>query len=180
MTDLGALPGHTYSAAAGINDGGVVVGESWSVNPDWTTASRRACVWSTDGSVVDLGRGGARAVNSAGQVVGQADGRAFRWTAGIGKEDLGALPGGSRSAAYAINNAGVVVGTAWVGAEYVSQRAIVYTNGSGLVDLNSLLAPTAQGWGLAEARGINNVGDVVGWGYRNGERRAFALKTPCY
>jgi probable HAF family extracellular repeat protein len=50
------------------------------------------------------------------------------------------------------------------------------SNGSGMIDLNTRAANPA-GWNLAEALAINNKGQIVGWGYYNGSRRAFLL-TP--
>lgn len=57
----------------------------------------------------------AHAINDQGEIVGESCtqdclSRAFRWTATTGLEDLGTLPGYTRSGAYAIDNAGRVFG----------------------------------------------------------------------
>jgi probable HAF family extracellular repeat protein len=137
-TQLGVLPGGTFSRAFGINDYGQVAG--WSASD--TTSFYEALLWSpssphsTSGAMIDLGSftsnpGGsyAAAVNSQGWVTGQASnlgyfggaGHAFLWkpaspngTTGS-MMDLGSLavnsePGASQSWGLAINSSGVVVG----------------------------------------------------------------------
>ncbi len=114
MTDLGTLPGGTYSHAFGINNAGQVVGYA-------NTADHlvRAFLYS-DGTMTDLGTlpGGtnsyAYGINDAGQVVGisyndDSDIRAFLYSNGA-MMDLGTPPGGTTAYATAINNAGDVVG----------------------------------------------------------------------
>jgi probable HAF family extracellular repeat protein len=108
MHDLGVAG--TWSSAAGINDAGVVAGVGGSF------AER----WFPDGGVDSFGSFGgscryswANAINSTGQVVGYASTtgspHAFRWDPSTGLRDLGTL-GGPSSNAYAINEAGHVVG----------------------------------------------------------------------
>jgi hypothetical protein len=45
-----------------------------------------------------------------------------------------------------------------------------------MIDLNLLIDPTT-GWVLNEASGINESGQIVGWGLHNGQTRAFLI-TP--
>ena len=78
--------------------------------------------------------------------------------------DLGTLPGGTRSRAYGINNAGQVTG-------YSDGHAFVYSNGQ-MMDLNALIDP-ALGVTLLEGRGINDSGQIVA----NSAFRAYLL-TP--
>lgn len=54
-------------------------------------------------------------------------------------------------------------------------RAFLFDS-TGMRDLNSLIPDTA-GWTLVEARGINDAGQIVGYGRHNGQPRAFLL-TP--
>jgi probable HAF family extracellular repeat protein len=62
-------------------------------------------------TVTDLGQLSPTAINTWGQVVGNHNGQAYIWTFGH-KRALGLLPGGSFSWAGAINDFGVVAGTA--------------------------------------------------------------------
>jgi hypothetical protein len=50
------------------------------------------------------------------------------------------------------------------------------TSGLGLTDLNSLLDPDS-GWVLKTATAINDRGEIVGWGEKDGETHAFLLQT---
>lgn len=54
-------------------------------------------------------------------------------------------------------------------------HAALYTGGISC-DLNTLI-PSESGWELIGAYGINNEGQISGWGYYYGEPRAFRL-TP--
>ena len=86
--------------------------------------------------------------------------------------DLGTL-GVADSFAFDVNSNGVVVGSALNTAG--EPRAFVYSNGV-MTDLNTLLS-AGDGWVLQRASGINDQGQVVGWGINNGVRRAFLLNT---
>lgn len=135
-------------------------------------------------TITDLGpldghnRSEAYGISSNGQVAGLSlnfgiDGlppRAFLYSNGA-MTDLGTL--GGDSFGYGINNAGEVVGRS----EINSQRsaAFLYSNGV-MTDLNTLIDP-ASGWILGEARGINDAGQIVGFGLASGGVHAFLL-TP--
>jgi probable HAF family extracellular repeat protein len=86
--------------------------------------------------------------------------------------------GGSNSVAYCLNNAGMAVGMA----ETTSGRphAFMVSNSLGqvthMMDLNKLI-PTNSGWELMVAHGINDAGQIVGWGMHGGHTNAFLL-TP--
>jgi probable HAF family extracellular repeat protein len=84
---------------------------------------------------------------------------------------LGALPGDDASEARAINVTGHVVGRSGA-ADFSRSRAVLWQGGVP-VDLNSIAA--APGWALSSATGINDVGQVVGVGLRDGQIRAFRL-----
>src|SRR3990172_2397494 len=71
---------------------------------------------------------------------------------------LGTL-GGVGSAPGDINNQGEVVG--WAHASDGRRRAFVYTTQTGMVDLNAV-APLPDGWVARNARGINELGQIVG------------------
>jgi len=166
VSDLGTLPGALYSYAYGINDSGQVVGMAASVGHSYPHA-----VLFAGGAVSDLGTlpGGtnssATAINALGQIVGWsfADGgtdpHAFLLTNGQ-MLDLGL------GSALAINDNGDTVGSG----------AFFYSAGV-RSDLNALIDPTL-GWTLQDATGINDKGQIVGYGLSPaGETHAFLL-TP--
>ncbi len=115
--------------------------------------------------VVDLGvlRGGSarvHAISANGNAVGGSGfvygtGRhAFFWGQQHGIQDIGTLPGGDFSEAFAINNAGQVAGTSNTAS---SMRAFLWTSATGLQDLGTL--PRAN---ASQAYAINEAGQVVG------------------
>ena len=90
---------------------------------------------------------------------------AFRWTAGDGMQNLGALPGpGDFSEARGINDAGHVVGLS-AGTDF---RAFLWTPRAGMQNLGTL-----PGGDFSEAFGINNAGQVVGRATAASGDRAF-------
>lgn len=176
MQDLGTLGG-ADSWGLGINNAGQVVGYS---TPKGRVTTQ-AFLYS-NGMMQDLGTLGGSwsqgmGINDAGQVVGNsqtAEGnyRAFVYNNGL-MQSLGTL-GGTNSAGYTINNAGQVVGDSQTAGD-ADSRAFLYSNGV-MQDLNALI-PANSGWFLDGAFGINDVGQVTGFGIFNGQQQAF-LATP--
>jgi RHS repeat-associated protein len=194
MVDLGSQLGlPAPNGANAINDAGTVVGQM--TQPDGSHAFR----YNPSTGLEDLGLGGdgssftdfavyegsyGRDVNGQGQVAGDyTDGgmlRGFRYTDGVGFEDIGSLDVGMTHA-WGIGNSGTVVGTSWVPGTPATNdvrrfgHAVLFQDSiSGLVDLNGLIDPLA-GWTLHQA--IDIAGDfVVGTGERNGVLRAFRLR----
>ncbi|MET8282223.1 hypothetical protein [Micromonospora sp. NPDC005174] len=103
FTDLGQE--YFYEFTADFNNAGDVVG-GFNVPPQDYPCT---CVGGRlrDGVLTQIGSA-ALGINNRGQVVGAANGRAFRWQNGT-LTDLGTL-GGDRSHATAVNDRGVVVG----------------------------------------------------------------------
>jgi probable HAF family extracellular repeat protein len=79
--------------------------------------------------------------------------------------------GGDISYAYGINASGRVVGDSLTASG--DDHAFPYRNRM-MTDLHDLL-PAGSGWVLLSATGINNAGQIVGYGTRNGQTRAFLL-----
>jgi len=195
MTDLGTLGGQTSEALA-INGPGVVVGRAQLRSGDTHAFSWRK------GTMTDLGTLGgnhpgrssiARGVNDRGVVTGQSSSaadpalvHAFRWSADEGLQDLGTLSGGRNSFGLGVNEDGDIVGGSEIrGREF--HAFIVRARGNGkdagrgndkMVDLNDELdKKSGEGWVLTSATAINDRGQVIGYGTRNGRPAAFLL-TP--
>ncbi len=173
QTGLRSLPdlqpgGFTLGRA--INDLGVVVGLSEAGGGGFS-----AVAW-VGGSIRDLGRPAnftrseANAINNLGDVVGESQTavsgsihRATLWANGD-IVDLGELPGvQDYSLAYDINDDRQIVGYS-VGEPLGSlgRRATLWDDGQ-LLDLNNLIDPNS-GWLLYHADGINNRGEIIGFG----------------
>jgi probable HAF family extracellular repeat protein len=175
--DLGTFGGKQSDAIA-INDSGQVLGH---VYTEYHDGYKRAVLYD-GGATTELGTLGGQtsigvAINNAGLVVGYAqlsggEQRAFLYARGKMK-NLGTLPGGTQSFAYDIDERGRVVGSS--DAKDSPLRAFIFRDGS-MLDLNTLIPPNS-GWVLTEARGINEAGQIVGYGTRNGKQQAFLL-TP--
>jgi len=198
---LPPLPGDTVSAAMWINDGGQAVGVSGrcgnTILPG-AVAGPHAVMWDRDGSVHDLGNLGgtsnpeilavgnaALAINNAGQVTGVSalpGSKAihpFLWTSDKGMQDLGLLPGDLFGAGLAMNSRGDIVGASISapGLAGGNPRAFVRLNGV-MHDLNDL-APADSPLYLLTAFGINDAGEIVGFGADGDGNLHGFLATPC-
>lgn len=197
---LPLLGGDRTGMALAINDVGQAVGISGScsntVFPPFVAAPH-AVLWDSDRSVVDLlnlgGTGNpsvlaagnaALAINNRGEVTGTSSlvdnvtHHPFLWTKKTGMVDLDVLPGDNIGAGLAINNEGDVVGASIAGADPLSgsSRAALWRNGQRF-DLNTLALPNASLY-LLTAFGINDAGQIVGFGATSsGELHGF-LATP--
>lgn len=135
-------------------------------------------------NITDLGGLSPTDINNSTQVVGDLNGHAYLWTASTGLTDLGLLPSGTFSRAAAINDLGVVTGTA-DGFGNVSgapsdcsgtflTQPFVWSPGTGMQGLGILWGP---GFSLYSelndyiacpaipfhATGINEAGRVIGY-----------------
>ncbi|PTR16062.1 putative secreted protein with PEP-CTERM sorting signal [Nitrosospira sp. Nsp2] len=169
MRDLGTLSGTSYSVPFGINNTGQVVGQS--TIPE---VAQHAFITGPDGTGMrDLGTGEAVGINETGQVVGYsytADGSHHAFITGpdgMGMRDLGSFGGAGPyvSSALDINDAGQVVGyvSRENGLPYQQHAFITGSNGTGMIDLNSLIH-LPKGAILFSAYDINNAGQVIAIG----------------
>jgi hypothetical protein len=109
---------------------------------------------------------------------GGATSRLFRGSATGAITDLGTL-GAYSTAGNGINSRGDIAGytNTWDNTgNAVTYHAIRSINGGAIEDLNNLIDPAA-GWVLEYAAGINDRGQITGYGTHNGATRAFRL-TP--
>lgn len=88
----------------------------------------------------------------------------------------GFLPGGDKANAYSINESDEVVGYS---ESSKGNRAFYWSSSEGMIDLNDYIHP-GSGWTLQYAKGINEIGQIVGWGINpDGDTRGFLLTYEC-
>ncbi|NOG55459.1 MAG: hypothetical protein HND57_14255 [Planctomycetes bacterium] len=162
VIDIGGLGG-TFSIAWGINNSGVIAGESFTEGDE----EYHAVLW-CNGIIRDLGSIGGpgfsshgHGINNIGDICGWSgyegggayDDHAFVWRKGV-MYDLGTL-GGTSSIAYDINDSGVVVGKSELVPGYADFFACKWVNGVP-IELPGI------GGRASWAFGVNNAGYVVG------------------
>ncbi len=192
LVDLGTPLGTTdsFARAYGISQSGVIAGVARN-NSDTTS---EPTLWLDDGvggyTPTTIGSpagsvfGEAFAATDDGRAVGRysdpvsSQTRAFFYDGGS-SVDLGLLPGETFDNARAldINSAGQIVGYVadFDNAPSFGGAAVLWEGGE-IFDLNDLI-PSASGWSLLSANGINTHGQIVGFGTLMGQTRAFVL-TP--
>jgi probable HAF family extracellular repeat protein len=157
LIDLGGLPDYPTSAAAAINERGQIVGAA-------TDGFRaRAVLWDA-GAIIDLTPPGwasctASDINARGDIVGTCarpagSSTAVLWRNGVITE-LRVLPGSNESAAAAINDAGVVVGSVRSTSE---DRSTAFRWANGWM----VALPVPPGTTSTQAFDINAAGAIVG------------------
>jgi probable HAF family extracellular repeat protein len=177
-------PANRYRGAGQLADQGQIVGATGICFANQPAASLHAVLWpdGPSGGVIDLGNlGGTNSnipfyISNRGQVVGLSGvpgniyWHAFLWTADAGMKDLGTLPGDVYSWANTINNKNQAVGTSFPAIG--NGRALIWQDDV-IADLNTLVPPGSPLY-LLEAFGINDRGQIDGWGQlANGDLRGF-------
>ena len=174
MRDLGGLGG-TFGNPTALNNRGEVVGVS---NLAGDLASH-PFLWTKNRGMQDLGTLGGDTgvtnwINDNGDIAGKADlqqqqspedHHAVLWRHGVAI-DLGAFPEDTSSNAYNVNSHGQVVGTSEDRAHMligVGEHAFLWEGGGPIVDLNTLIPPGSS-LQLTYAVGINDAGEIVGFG----------------
>ena len=189
LTDLGTLGNNNngwWNEGTAVNNASQVVGWSYDAQGNFL-----GFLWS-NGQMQSLGTLGgdwsqAFGINDLGQIAGQAyiknniGADAFLYDGGV-MQDLGTITSptggnGQYASGLGINSTGVVVGesTYQKNGQSIVYHAFVYSNGK-MQDLNRLI-PAGSGWVLTTAYGINDAGQIVGYGTHNKQQRAFLL-TP--
>ncbi len=173
--DLGAL-GQGLGLAYDANGWDFIVGAS-----EVTPLQTDAFLWE-HGVMHDFGAlpgthfARAYAINNYNEVVGYSgsplDDHGFFWSRRTGMIDLGNLGFAYGASANDINDAGVIVGYAYGASGTVGAVWHDFV----LFDLNTLLV-NGEGWELWDANGINELGQIVGAGRRDGTHVAY-LATP--
>jgi probable HAF family extracellular repeat protein len=165
LVDIGTLGGN-FSGALGINASGQIVGHS--LNGQGQDLSTLGGTQSQANDISDSGIivGDSSTTNNASY-------HAFIIRNGQ-MTDLGSLTAFS-SYGTAVNDQGQAIGSFSDG---TYGYPYLWDSDSGMRPLNNLLDPVAgAGWTLLEADDINNVGQIVGYGFHNGVVRGFLL-TP--
>lgn len=177
-------------ANLGLNDNGVMVGHSFFFGdpnhaamstPGKDPGSYDASTIGPDGRALSV----ARAINESGMIVGHTNNGNGPWQAAVftpGERDsfysLGTLEaaGLDTSEALALNDHGLVVGYAWDSlAQGFDPHAWAW-DGREMFDLNGLLRSGSEFEVLLQATGVNNNGDIVGFGrLHNGDVRSFVI-----
>jgi len=149
--------------AKGINVSGLVIGDLYD-----TAGHYGAFAWKAGGEPLSIGPEGifssAVAVNAAGSIVIQAFPGVYLYKGG----ELERLTLAPRFASHphAMNACDLLVGA--YGPYSDAERAFVWDRTTGFQDLN-LLIPAGSGWKLESATGVNDRGEIVGRGDREGE-----------
>lgn len=188
MTDLGTLGGD-YSVAYGINNAGEVVGASSIAG----STTQHAFVTGAGGTgMADLNTlngtsdSAAWDINSSGQIVGFSglydDFFGFysmeAFIADAGGTGMEGLAISLDSRADAINDFGQIVGGINNYCSDCTRSSFLYSDGT-VTDLSLLEPVVAAGWSELTAVGINNHGQIIGWGQLAGSpgggSRAFLL-----
>ena len=164
--------GGDQSCVMQINNSGQVVGGS-RISDGGAT---HAYIWDNVNGMVDLNPstgGVATGINDLSQVVGyffdNYEWNLFLWDATNGFQDLNIVSDGFGSM-YRINDAGLLIG------DLTGDTAFLYdTNTSELNYLIDLLPEDSEWDSLENAMDINSLGQIVGSGMKDGERRAYLL-----
>lgn len=210
-TPLSALPGFNglNSASANwVSDSGLIAGLSENgIDPLTGGPAVEAVLWGTNNSLTDLGTLGgnqsnANAVNSGGQVAGEAlntipdpytgnfnnffisgatQVHAFRWTNSRGMQDLGTL-GGTDSTAISINERGQIAGWSFTN---TTPNPVLDTCGGATMNVptedpflwenGTMIDLGTLGGTCGQAWAINNRGQVVGFSDLAGDSGAHAF-----
>ena len=172
-TELQQLPtgfGYSLNSPVAINDHGVVIGRAGNAGFIYANGQMQ-CTEDT------IGEGGRlKDINNAGDIVGrnQNSGDAFL----LRGDELFTFSVEEKSTSFeAINNAGTAVGYYY--GDYSSlpgeSTAVLLDSDGTLIELQSLIVGGDEFDFIARASDINEKGQIVGYGFIDGERHAYLL-----
>jgi len=180
---LEVLPTALDVQPEGINDRGQILGTLL------TNAQQASYIYDR-GTVTEIQGAGAvyvyaHDINDRGWVTGgmsrdRVRGQAFLYKPGTGIVDLmagGANDGFINTGGLALNNRGQVVGSGWNGSD---TAGFYFDEETGIVRLSKLVEPADMvGWRLWDAFAINDRGQILAYGLRDGSNLAtVVLLTP--
>lgn len=123
-------------------------------------------------------------MNDIGQAVGESNSGMLSSRAVLWQNDathsifeIGTLPGDTLSNAQFINNAGQVVGFSGTGIQGSVSRVYFYQNGT-MADLSSLVDTSNGTWEITTVSALNNAGQMIAGGRRDGQVTFNILLTP--
>lgn len=184
MSNLGTAFGMGWGRGYGINDNGQFCGKGAVIG------GANGFLIRLDGTFIRFlpksSNSEGNAVNNKPHVAGNSgDGGVYTaciWYLESGQDQgpslyIGRLPGGNISVAYAINESDEVVGYS---ESSLGDRAFYWSGSDGMIDLNDYIHPDS-GWELRYAYGINEIGQIIGWGINpDGDIRGFLLTPECH
>jgi RHS repeat-associated protein len=190
FVDIGALGGG-WTWATGVSRTGAVVGSSQVANTPSSGYARfgHAAIYKDGLPLIDMNdlidpTQGITLIKAEAivdnYIVGGAQGTGpvipFRFDSTTLQVEPIATGWEGDAVASAVNNVGEVVGFGAIDAAGTQLAAFIYTDQLGFRKLNDLIPPNS-GWNLVTAAGINDSGDIVGWGYYNGAQLAYRLRV---
>lgn len=162
VVDLGTLPGGTRSTATAINNLGQIAGTAVDA-----TATQQIVVWR--GGVISpiaavAGAMPPSAINDLGEVVSYTSSNdGIYWDPSGAASLLPPIPGGIYSPARGINNAGLIPGSSFLPLGLQGEgHAGLWNRTTFLRDLGQMNVVPSWAQPTAEARGVNDLGEVVG------------------
>lgn len=171
LTGLGGCCG---GAGKGINNRGEVIGDQYD-----QAGRYRAFLWDRVHGMQYIGPASgyssAVAINDAGHVLLQELERGVFVYQNPGATVQVEIPGQQPADGRALNRSDEVVGA--FGPYFDADHAFLWSQKEGFRDLNALI-PANSGWKLQIATGINDSGQIVGFGDHNGEDDAGFLLIP--
>jgi probable HAF family extracellular repeat protein len=184
IVDLGLLPGGTYASARAINNLSQITG----LSNDGTLTGNKQVIWN-NGSITPIstccasGQATPLAINDSGEVVAWENifqkSTAIYWNTSGQYTVLPTLPGGEAFAhAYDINNSGVIVGDSRDST--FDTHALVWNRTTLAQDLGFMGAAFSWFSDFSSARGINDLGDIVGEGLIGQDAHAFLWRNGSY